>query len=209
MSLGLAERKKEKKERRLTSIREALGSRSIVLIGLMGAGKTAVGKRLAARLDLPFIDADSEIELAAGQTISEIFAEHGEPYFRSGEAKVIARLLRGGPEVLATGGGAYMDARTRANIKAQGISVWLKAELPVLLHRVRRRDHRPLLNAGSPDAVMRELMKKRYPVYAEADITVESRDVPHDVIVSDVVEALVRFLDDEAKTAPRPRGKSE
>jgi shikimate kinase len=209
MSLGLAERKKEKKERQFTSIRESLGSRSIVLIGLMGAGKTAVGKRLAARLDLPFIDADGEIELAAGQTISEIFAEHGEPYFRSGEAKVIARLLRGGPEVLATGGGAYMDARTRANIKAQGISVWLKAELPVLLHRVRRRDNRPLLAAGALDAVMRELMKKRYPVYAEADITVESRDVPHDVIVSDVVEALVRFLDDEAKTAPRRRGKSE
>jgi shikimate kinase len=209
MNLGLAERKKEMKKRRLASIREALGSRSIVLIGLMGAGKTAVGKRLAARLDLPFIDADSEIELAAGQTISEIFAEHGEPYFRSGEARVIARLLGGGPEVLATGGGAYMDARTRANIKAGGISVWLKAELPVLLHRVRRRDHRPLLTAGSPDAVMRELMKKRYPVYAEADITVESRDVPHDVIVSDVVEALVRFLDEEAKAGPRRRGKSE
>jgi shikimate kinase len=209
MSLGLAERKKEKKERRLASIREALGSRSIVLIGLMGAGKTAVGKRLAARLDLPFLDADHEIELAAGQTISEIFDEHGEPYFRSGEAKVIARLLGGGPEVLATGGGAYMDARTRANIKAKGISVWLKAELPVLLHRVRRRDNRPLLAAGSPDAVMRELMKQRYPVYAEADITVESRDVPHDVIVSDVVEALVRFLDDEAKAAAHRRGKSE
>jgi len=209
MSLGLAERKKEKKERRLASIREALGSRSIVLIGLMGAGKTAVGKRLAARLDLPFIDADSEIELAAGQTISEIFTEHGEPYFRSGEAKVIARLLGGGPEVLATGGGAYMDARTRANIKAESISVWLKAELPLLLHRVRRRDNRPLLAAGTPDVVMRELMKKRYPVYAGADITVESRDVPHDVIVSDVVEALVRFLDDEAKAAPRRRGKSE
>jgi shikimate kinase len=209
MSLGLAERKKEKKDRRLASIREALGSRSIVLIGLMGAGKTAVGKRLAARLDLPFIDADSEIELAAGQTISEIFAEHGEPYFRSGEAKVIARLLGGGPEVLATGGGAYMDARTRANIKAEGISVWLKAELPVLLHRVRRRDHRPLLTAGTPDVVMRELMKKRYPIYAEADITVESRDVPHDVIVSDVVEALVRFLDDEATAAARRRGKNE
>jgi shikimate kinase len=209
MSLGLAERKKEKKERRLASIREALGSRSIVLIGLMGAGKTAVGKRLAARLDLPFLDADHEIELAAGQTISEIFAEHGEPYFRSGEAKVIARLLGGGPEVLATGGGAYMDAHTRANIKAQGISVWLKAELPVLLHRVRRRDHRPLLTTGTPEVVMRELMKRRYPVYAGADITVESRDVPHDVIVSDLVEALVRFLDEEAKSAPRRRGKSE
>jgi shikimate kinase len=207
MSLGLAERKKEKKERRLAPIREALGSRSIVLIGLMGAGKTAVGKRLAARLDLPFIDADSEIEAAAGQTISEIFAEHGEPYFRSGEAKVIARLLHDGPEVLATGGGAYMDARTRANIKAQGISIWLKAELPLLLHRVRRRDNRPLLAAGKPEVVMRELMKTRYPVYAEADITVESRDVPHDVIVSDVVEALVRFLDAGAEAAPHRGGK--
>jgi len=209
MSLSLAERKKEKKERRLASIREALGSRSIVLIGLMGAGKTAVGRRLAARLDLPFIDADSEIELAAGQTISEIFSEHGEPYFRRGEAKVIARLLQGGPEVLATGGGAYMDAGTRADIKANGVSIWLKADLAVLLHRVRRRDNRPLLTTGTPEVVMRELMKKRYPVYAEADITVESRDVPHDVIVSNVIEALVRWLDAEAKAAPRRRGKGE
>jgi len=193
-SLRLTERKKELTPERQARIREALAARSIVLIGLMGAGKTAVGRRLASKLDLPFTDADSEIELAAGQTVSEIFAEHGEPYFRQGETKVIARLLQGGPQVLATGGGAYMDAHTRANIKARGVSVWLKAELPVLLHRVRRRSDRPLLASGEPDKMMRDLMEKRYPVYAEANITVESRDLPHDVIVSEVVEALSRWL---------------
>jgi shikimate kinase len=206
--LRLAERKKELKPERLARIREALVARSIVLIGLMGAGKTAVGRRLANRLDLPFTDADSEIEIAAGQTVSEIFTEHGEPYFRQGESRVIARLLQGGPQVLATGGGAYVDARTRANIKARGISIWLKAELPVLLHRVRRRDNRPLLDSDDPDKVMRELMEKRYPIYAEADITVESRDVAHDLIVGDVVEALLRWLDKEAKAAAaKSRGK--
>ena len=206
--LRLAERKKEVKPERLARIREALVARSIVLIGLMGAGKTAVGRRLANRLDLPFTDADTEIEIAAGQTVGEIFTEHGEPYFRQGESRVIARLLQGGPQVLATGGGAYMDARTRANIKARGISIWLKAELPVLLHRVRRRDNRPLLDSDDPDKVMRELMEKRYPIYAEADITVESRDVAHDLIVGDVVEALSRWLDKEAKAAAaKSRGK--
>ena len=206
--LRLAERKKELKPERLARIREALVARSIVLIGLMGAGKTAVGRRLANRLDLPFTDADSEIEIAAGQTVSEIFTEHGEPYFRQGESRVIARLLQAGPQVLATGGGSYMDARTRANIKARGISIWLKAELPVLLHRVRRRDNRPLLDSDDPDKVMRELMEKRYPIYAEADITVESRDVAHDLIVGDVVEALSRWLDKEAKAAAaKSRGK--
>jgi len=208
MSLRLAERKKELKQERLARIREALGSRSIVLIGLMGAGKTAVGRRLANRLELSFTDADSEIELAAGQTVSEIFAEHGEPYFRQGEARVIARLLQAGPQVLATGGGAYMSAGTRANIKARGISIWLKAELPVLLHRVRRRGNRPLLAAGDPETVMRERMQKRYPVYAGADITVESRDLPHDVIVSEVVEALARWLGSQTKAAAQGgRGK--
>ena len=207
----LAERKKDLKPERLTAIREALGARSIVLIGLMGAGKTAVGRRLAAKLDLPFTDADTEIELAAGQSVSEIFADYGEPYFRKGESRVIARLLlEGGPQVLATGGGAYMDEATRANIKGRGISIWLRAELPVLLHRVRRRDNRPLLASGDPDKVMRELMKKRYPIYAEADITVESRDVPHELIVADTVEALVRWLDREAKAAGgKARGKGE
>lgn len=194
MVRSLAERKKDLKPEQLAHLREALDARSIVLIGLMGAGKTAVGRRLAARLNLPFTDADSEIEQAAGETISEIFAAHGEPYFRQGEARVIARLLQNGPQVLATGGGAYMDAGTRANIKAQGVSIWLKADLPVLMSRVKRRDNRPLLKGGDPEAVMRALMDTRYPVYAEADITVESREQPHDNIVVDAIEALSRFL---------------
>ena len=155
----------------------------------MGAGKTAVGRRLANRLDLPFIDADTEIEVAAGPSISEIFAEHGESYFRQGERKVIARLLEGGPQVLATGGGAYMNRETRANIKARGLSVWLKADLKVLLKRVGRRDNRPLLAGGDPEKVMKKLIEERYPIYAEADVTVESRDVPHDVIVGAVIDA--------------------
>ena len=150
MTLNLAEHSKEDRDRQLAEIRQSLGGRSIVLIGLMGAGKTAVGRRLANWLDLPFIDADSEIEEAAGQTIKEIFAEHGEAYFRDGERKVIARLLEGGPQVLATGGGAYMNPETRAAIKAHGVSIWLKADLRVLLKRVSRRDHRPLFAIGDP-----------------------------------------------------------
>jgi shikimate kinase len=207
MTLGLAEHKKEDRQEQLARIREALGSRSIVLIGLMGAGKTAVGRRLANRLDLPFIDADTEIELAAGQSISEIFAEHGEAYFRQGERKVIARLLEGGPQVLATGGGAYMNADTRANIKARGISVWLRADLRVLLKRVHRRDHRPLLAAGDPEKVMKKLSSERSPIYAKADLIVDSRDVPHDVIVGAVVDALAAKLDAEAEAAKEPSGK--
>ncbi len=150
MSSGLTEHKKDDRQERLLAIREALGPRSIVLIGLMGAGKTAVGRRLANRLDLPFIDADTEIELAAGASVSEIFAEHGETYFRQGERKVIARLLENGPQVLATGGGAYMNADTRANIKAHGLSVWLKADIKVLMKRVGRRDNRPFAYRRRP-----------------------------------------------------------
>ena len=190
MSLGLSDHKKDDRQERLLAIRKALGPRSVVLIGLMGAGKTAVGRRLANRLDLPFIDADSEIEVAAGASISEIFAEHGEAYFRQGECKVIARLLENGPQVLATGGGAYMNPDTRANIKAHGLSVWLKADIKVLMKRVGRRDNRPLLAAGDPEKMMKRLMEERYPIYAEADVTVESRDVPHDVIVGAVIDAL-------------------
>ncbi|MGH6832678.1 MAG: shikimate kinase [Methyloceanibacter sp.] len=199
MSLGLTEHKKEDRQERLARIRDALGTRSIVLIGLMGAGKTAVGRRLANRLDLPFIDADTEIEMAAGASVSEIFAEHGESYFRQGERKVIARLLEGGPQVLATGGGAYMNPETRANIKARGLSVWLKADLKVLLKRVGRRDSRPLLTAGEPEKVMKKLMEERYPVYESADVTVESRDVPHEVIVGAVIDALAVKLGCAAK----------
>ena len=183
----------------LAEIRKSLGSNSIVLIGLMGAGKTAVGRRLAACLDLPFTDADNEIEAAAGQSIKEIFAEHGETYFRTGERKVIARLLENGPQVLATGGGAYMDPETRAAIKAHGTSIWLKANLRVLMKRVGRRETRPLLQVENPEAVMKKLMAERNPVYARADITVESREVPHDVMVSNIVDALsVQLADGQA-----------
>jgi shikimate kinase len=144
--------------------------------------------------------------VAAGASISEIFAEHGEAYFRQGERKVIARLLQNGPQVLATGGGAYMNADTRAAIKARGISVWLKADVKVLLKRVGRRGTRPLLAGGEPEKVLKKLMDERYPIYAEADVRVESRDVPHDVIVSAVIEALAKKLGCASK-APKGRKK--
>jgi shikimate kinase len=156
----------------------------------MGAGKTAIGRRLATALELDFIDADNEIENAAGKSISDIFAEHGEAHFREGERKVIARLLKNGPQVLATGGGAYMTEATRKNIHRHGITVWLKGDLDVLMERVKRRDHRPLLKSGDPEKVMKKLMDERYPVYAGADITVQSRDVAHEVIVGEIVTAL-------------------
>ncbi len=171
-------------------IQTALGARSIVMVGLMGCGKSSVGRRLAARLELDFVDADDEIEASARKTIPEIFEDHGEAYFRDGERKVIRRLLEGGPRVLATGGGAYMNAETRANIKRAGISVWLKAELPILVRRVMRRDNRPLIKGGDPEVIMRNLMEQRYPVYVEADLTIESRDVQHDVIVNEIILAL-------------------
>lgn len=207
MSLGLSDHKKDDRQERLLAIREALGPRSIVLIGLMGAGKTAVGRRLANRLGLPFIDADTEIEVAAGASISEIFAEHGEDYFRQGERKVIGRLLENGPQVLATGGGAYMNPDTRANIKAHGLSVWLKADIKVLMKRVGRRDNRPLLAAGDPEKVMKKLMEERYPIYAEADVMVESRDVPHDVIVGAVIDAIADKLGCRANADTEGRKK--
>jgi shikimate kinase len=172
------------------TIRAALKGRSVVMVGIMGCGKSAIGRRLATRLALPFRDADDEIEAAAGKTIPEIFADHGESYFREGERKVIERLLRNGPQVLATGGGAYMNATTRANIRNFGISVWLRAELPVLMRRVMRRDNRPLLKSPDPEGTMRNLMQQRYPVYKEADIVVDSRDVAHETIVDEIVKAL-------------------
>lgn len=184
-------------EDRAAGIKRKLGTRSIVLIGLMGAGKTAVGRRLATRLGLPFVDADSEIEEAAGQSISDIFAEHGEAIFRAGEQRVIARLLQNGSQVLATGGGAYMNEATRAEIRNHGVSVWLKADLETLLMRVRRRDNRPLLEGRNPAIVMAQLMDERYPVYADADITIISRDVTHDASVDDIVSALSARLASE------------
>ena len=169
---------------------QSLGRQSLVLVGLMGCGKTSVGRKLAQRLALPFIDADEEIERAANKTIPEIFAEHGEPYFRDGERRVIARLLRSGPQVLATGGGAYMHETTRAAIREAGISVWLKAELPLLMKRVSNRANRPLLKSSDPEGTMRRFIEVRYPIYALADVTVESRDVPHEVMAEEVIQAL-------------------
>lgn len=178
----------------LNAIRAALGQRSVVLVGLMGCGKSAIGRRLASKLGLPFVDADEEIEKAAGKSIEDIFTDHGEPYFRDGERKVLARLLRSGPQVLATGGGAFMNEETRAAIAESGISVWLKAELPLLVRRVGKRGNRPLLKAGDPETVLQNLITTRYPVYAQADITIESRDVPHEVIVGEIVESLAPNL---------------
>ena len=182
-------------------LRRALGTRSIVLVGLMGAGKSTVGRRLAQRLGLIFKDADHEIEAAAGLTIPDIFAIYGEPSFRDGEERVIARLLRAGPLVLATGGGAFMRDATRARVGGSGVSVWLKAELDVLMRRVRKRGNRPLLETEDPEATMRALMEARHPVYAEADVEVLSRDVSHDRVVDDVLEALVAHLDPSAPPA--------
>ena len=171
----------------------ALGDRTIVLVGLMGVGKTTVGRRLAHLLHLPFVDADHAIEEAAGCSVSEIFARFGEPAFRDGERKVIARLLDGPRHVLATGGGAYMDLRTRAAIKARGISVWLRADLDLLMDRVGRKGHRPLLQTADPRATMERLIAERYPVYAEADIVVDSRDGPHDRVVRAIIHALEEY----------------
>lgn len=173
-------------------IRAGLGTRSIVLVGLPGCGKSAVGRRLAPRLGLPFVDADEEIELAAGKPISEIFADHGEAYFRDGERRVIARLLAAGPQVLATGGGALMSEDTRDNVRRAGISVWVKADLPILVRRVSKRTNRPLFHGRDPDVVMKELMEARYPLYATADIVVQSRDVPHEVIVGEIIDMLAK-----------------
>lgn len=173
---------------------EALGPRSIVLVGMMGAGKSSIGRRLGLRLGIPFVDADTEIEKAAGMNIPDIFAAHGEPDFRAGEARVIARLLESAPQVLATGGGAYMNADTRALIAAKGISIWLKADYDVLMRRIRRRHDRPLLKTDDPGATLRKLIELRYPVYALADLTVQSREVPHDKIVDEIVTALAGRL---------------
>src|SRR5919112_4935718 len=154
------------------SITRQLGARSIVLVGLMGAGKSTVGRRLAQKLGLPFRDADHEIEAAAGMSIPDIFAIYGETYFRDGERRVIARLLQEGPMVLATGGGAFMSEETRARIRERGVSVWLRADLDVLMRRVRKRANRPLLQNADPEGTMRKLIEARHPVYAQADLMV-------------------------------------
>ena len=172
-----------------------LGRRSIVLIGMMGVGKSSIGRRLGARLSIPFIDADGEIEKAAGMSIADIFARHGEAAFRSGESRVIARLLVSGPQVLATGGGAVMNPETRTLIKDKGVSIWLSAELDLLMRRIsKRKAERPMLHTADPAATLRELLAEREPLYAQADLTVQSREVPHDAVVAEIVGALIAFL---------------
>ena len=174
-----------------------LRARTITLVGLMGVGKSSVGRRLANALDLPFKDADVEIEAAAGRSIPDIFAEMGEPAFREGERRVITRLLENPPHVLATGGGAFMNDETRALIKERSISVWLKADLEVLVRRVSRKDSRPLLSGKDPLAVLSDLAQKRYPIYAQADLMVETGDTAHHVAVNQIISALSAYLQEQ------------
>lgn len=177
-------------------LKASLGARSIVLVGMPGSGKSSVGRRLAQRLGLNFVDADAKIEEAAnGMSITDIFAKHGEPEFRSLEARVIARLLEGGQTVIATGGGSFMNADTRQNIARRGVSIWLSAEIALLLERVKRKSNRPLLRGDDPESVLRRLLSEREPVYTQADITVISRDVPHEHVVESIIEALSEYLD--------------
>src|SRR5437868_12022701 len=162
------------------AIAAAMGARSIVLVGKMGAGKSTIGRRIAARLRLPFVDADTEIETAAGMSIPDIFETHGEPHFRDGEARVIARLLDNGPAVVATGGGAFMREETRGRVRDKAVSIWLKADAEVIMQWVRRRSDRPVLQNADPEGTVGRLLGEREPVYATADLTILSRDVPHD-----------------------------
>jgi shikimate kinase len=175
-------------------ITAALGKRSVVLVGMMGAGKSTIGRRISARLRLPFLDADAEIETAAGMSIPDIFENHGEPHFRDGEARVIARLLESGPVVLATGGGAFMREETRARIMDKAVSIWLKADVDTIMKRVKRRADRPLLQTADPTATVGRLIREREPVYQNADITIWSREAPHEKIVEECIDALHRRL---------------
>lgn len=168
--------------------------RTVVLVGLMGAGKSCVGRRLAARLGLEFIDADTEIEKAAGRSIAEIFNDFGEPAFRDLERKVMGRLLAGPPCILAAGGGAFMDPDTRALVVDRAISVWLRADVDLLVKRTAGRDHRPLLRTGDPREILQRLIDQRYPVYIQANLVVDSADLPPDVTVDAVQSALETYL---------------
>ena len=174
-----------------------LAGRPLVLVGMMGAGKTTVGRRLASRLGRQFLDSDEEIEKAAQMTIPDIFEKRGEAEFRAGETRVIARVLKQEHVVLATGGGAFINADTRALVKQGAVSVWLKADIDVLFERVSRRSNRPLLKTADPRATLKKLIEDRYPIYAEADVTVISREVPHDQVAGDVITAVLDFLEKE------------
>ncbi|AEH86037.1 shikimate kinase [Mesorhizobium opportunistum] len=178
-----------------------LGSRSIVFVGLMGAGKTAIGRKVATMLSLPFIDSDQEIESVSRMTVPELFERYGETEFRALEQRVILRVLENGPQVLSTGGGAFMNAQTREAIATHGVSVWLKAELDLLMERVSKKQNRPLLKSADPRAVLERLMGERYPVYATADVTVPTRDDRKEIIAAEVLEALCRHFGIEENAA--------
>lgn len=178
-----------------------LGSRSIVFVGLMGAGKTAIGRKVATMLSLPFIDSDQEIESVSRMSVPELFERYGETEFRALEQRVILRVLENGPQVLSTGGGAFMNAQTHEAIAAHGVSVWLKAELDLLMDRVSKKQNRPLLKSADPRAVLERLMAERYPVYATSDVTVPTRDDRKEVIAAEVIEALCRHLGIDAIAA--------
>lgn len=190
------------RDSRAQAIVDALAGRPLVLVGMMGSGKTAIGRRLAQRLGVGFVDSDHEIEAAHRLTVAEIFASHGEPYFRDGERRVLARLIGEGGQVIATGGGAFINPQTRAHIRGHAVSIWLKADLDVLMRRVRKRPTRPLLQGPDPEGVMRRLIDQRYPVYAEADLTTQSRDAPHETIIEEIFGALERHLAKHGEFSP-------
>ncbi len=182
-----------------------LGSRTLVFVGLMGAGKSVIGRLTAQQLALPFVDSDSEIERVSRMSVAELFEAYGEPEFRALESRVIARLLTAGPRVLSTGGGAFINGDTRALIKRDALSVWLKADLETLWERVNKRDHRPLLKTPEPKKTLSDLMTKRYPIYEEADIVINSRPVGKDVIVRETLAAIAAL----APAEPTLQAKAE
>lgn len=175
---------------RIERVRSRLGRKSVVLVGMMGAGKTSIGRRLAGILRLPFVDADNEIEKAANLTVPEIFAQYGEAHFREGERRVMARLLANGPSVLATGGGAFMSHETREACREHGITIWLQADVSVLLERVRKKGNRPLLSGPDPEGTLRRILLEREKTYALADLSIRSRDGPHHALVAEIIGML-------------------
>lgn len=177
-----------------SEMRDKLGERTIVFVGLMGAGKTAIGRQVAQILDLPFADSDHEIEAVSKMTVPELFERYGEPEFRALEQRVIERLMKGGPRIVSTGGGAFMNAQTRQVIRDHGLAVWLKADLDLLMERVSKRQNRPLLKDPDPRGVMHRLMEERYPIYAQAHLTFETRDAKREIITEETLQAIARYL---------------
>lgn len=184
-------------ENHTANLSHLLGGRALVLVGMMGAGKTTVGRRIAGRIGRQFIDSDAEIEKAAGMNIEDFFKAHGEAEFRAGEARVISRILKEKDIVLGTGGGAFINEDTRALIKKDAVSVWLNADFELLFSRVSRRATRPLLKTANPRATLQKLIDERYPIYAEADVSVTSRDVPHDTVAADIIDQVAHFLNSQ------------